>query len=84
MYLKNASLEIDLSSPGVRDAAKIERKTAGVKGIRLFLLGSLEFGGDWDQELEVAVVGGIFVLQLGVNGQTCLYPTSKRNQYRKN
>jgi hypothetical protein len=36
-YLKNAMRERERSSPGDREEAKMERKTAGVTGIRLVL-----------------------------------------------
>lgn len=43
-YLKNATRDKDRSSRIVREEAKMERRTAGVTGIRLG--GSLG-GGDW-------------------------------------
>lgn len=39
-YRKNAMRERERSSPGEREEAKIERKTAGVTGMRLVLWGS--------------------------------------------
>ena len=59
-YRKNAILEIERSSCGERDEAKIERSTAGVTGIRRLVsksggggLNSLYMGRAVDEEVEV-------------------------------
>lgn len=53
-HLKNAILDIDLSSVGVRDAANIDRRTAGVTGI-LPSLGSSTVEGAGDGQETRAV-----------------------------
>ena len=44
-YRKNATREIDRSSLGVREDEKMERRSAGVTGIRDLDVGCLSSGG---------------------------------------
>lgn len=45
--LKNATREMERSSFGVRDEAKMPRSSAGVMGNLLFGGGSMDDGGGW-------------------------------------
>ena len=57
IHLKNAIREMERSSCGVRDEANMERRTAGVTGMRLDV-------SDGGCGIEVALIGGLVTVRV--------------------